>query len=257
MGGELQVASVPRQGSRFWFDLELPTVRTAVPVSESRMPVGVVGAKRKVLVVDDEEHGRSLLRELLAPLGLDVYEACDGEDAVRQAALLRPDAILMDIRMPRLDGLEATRQIRRFPDLMHTAIIAISAGAFEHDRRHCIEAGANEFIAKPFRQERLLSVLCTHLDLSLVYAQDELSSEPRPNPTPLAPDAEQLRTLLDLASRGDIKRLLQHVSQLEAQQLGYADFIDQLRVRAAGYQMKELRRWLRTFTAVANEDLAQ
>lgn len=257
MGGELQVVSVPGQGSRFWFDLELPAVPTAIPASESRTPIGIEGVKRKVLIVDDEEHGRSLLRELLTPLGLEVHEACDGEAAVHQARLLRPDAILLDIRMPRLNGLEAARQIRRIPELTHTTIIAISAGAFEQDRRDCIEAGANDFIAKPFRQERLLSVLCTHLQLTLVYAEDQASIASKPGAPPLVPDAEQLRILLDLASRGDIKRLLQQLKQLESEHPAYTDFLDELRVRAAGYQMKELRRWLKSFTTTANGYVAQ
>jgi PAS domain S-box-containing protein len=253
MGGELQVASVPGQGSRFWFDLALPAAPDAAPASQSRAVIALTGAKRSILVVDDEEHGRSLLRELLTPLGIQVYEASDGEAAIQEAQRLRPDAILMDIRMPRVNGLEATRKIRQIESLGHTIIIAISAGAFERDRRHCIEAGANDFVAKPYRQEKLLAVVCTHLGLEPVYAEDK-AAPPAAVAAPLVvPPAGELRTLLDLASRGDIKRFLERLTHVEQLQPAYAPFVNQLRTRAAGYRMKELRRWLKSFEGMMDE----
>jgi len=257
MGGELRVASVRGVGSRFWLDLELPVALQPALSTQSRTAIGIEGDRRRLLVVDDEEHGRSLLRDLLAPLGFEVYEAADGEAAVREAARLQPDAILMDIRMPRMNGLEAARQIRRMPHLVDAAIIAISAGAFEDDRQHCIEAGADDFLSKPFRQEKLLDLLCAHLHLTLIHAHDDAaaSSEPAAPPTP--PCVEELQTLLHLASRGDIKRLLEQVSRLESLDQAYTPFVEQLRARAAGYQMKELRRWLKSFEMTAHECVAR
>jgi CheY-like chemotaxis protein len=247
MGGELDVKSIPGQGSRFWFDIELPPIAGATPTNVTRTVIAVEGARRKVLVVDDEEDGRELLRDLLEPLGFEVHEASDGEAAVREARRLRPDVVLMDIRMPRLNGFQATRQMRHTPSLVNTAIIAISAGAFAQDRWQCIEAGANDFVAKPFREDKLLAVLCANLDLTLVYADDKPAEPSAGEQTLIIPDQEQLRTLLDSASRGDIKSLLEQVNQLEALDLAYAPFVQQLRVRAAGYRMKELRRWLKGF----------
>ncbi|PWT76437.1 MAG: serine/threonine protein kinase, partial [Proteobacteria bacterium] len=257
MGGELQVASVPGQGSRFWFDLTLPAAPHAAPTSATRTVIALTGAKRSVLVVDDEEHGRSLLRELLAPLGIQVYEARDGEAAIQEAQRLRPDAILMDIRMPRVNGLEATRRIRQIESLADTIIIAISAGAFERDRQHCIEAGANDFVAKPYRQEKLLAVVCSHLGLEPVYAEDKAPASAAVAVTLVVPPASELRTLLDLASRGDIKRFLDQLTYVEQLQPAYAPFVNQLRTRAAGYRMKELRRWLKSFEGVMDECVAR
>jgi PleD family two-component response regulator len=149
--------------------------------------------------------------------------------------------------MPRLNGFQATRQMRHTPSLVNTAIIAISAGAFAQDRWQCIEAGANDFVAKPFREDKLLAVLCANLDLTLVYADDKPAVQSEGAETLVVPDEAQLRTLLDSASRGDIKSFLEQLNQLEATDPAYAPFVQQLRIRAAGYRMKELRRWLKAF----------
>jgi CheY-like chemotaxis protein len=221
-------------------------VHRPVPVAESRPVIAVQGAKRRLLVVDDEDYGRSLLRDLLAPLGFEVHEAADGEAAIEEAVRLRPDAILMDIRMPRLNGLEASRRIRRMAELQGVTIIAISAGAFERDRQHCIESGANDFIAKPFRHEKLLDTLCTHLQLTPIHALDETGGSTATAELAAIPGDEHLQGLLQMASRGDIKGLLETVGHLESLDPAYSSFVAQMRNRTAGYQMKELRRWLKS-----------
>jgi len=251
MGGELKVASTPGQGSRFWFDLDLPAVKAPIPANESRTAIAVEGDQRTVLVVDDEKDGRNLLRELLAPLGFEVHESADGEAAVRDALRLRPHAILMDVRLPRLNGVESIRQIRCAPALERTVIIAISAGAFEHDRRQCLEAGADAFLSKPFRVEKLLDLLCTPLKLRLIYAQEQTTLESAA--PPVVPDGEQLQRLHDIAARGDIKNLLQQVTHLESLDPAYLPFVAQLRARVAAYQMKELRRWLKSLRPAGHE----
>jgi CheY-like chemotaxis protein len=247
MGGELKVASKPQEGSRFWFELELRAVSAPAPVAASGPVTGVEGTRRRVLVVDDEEDGRSLLRDLLAPLGFDVHEAADGIEAVNAATCLRPDAILMDMRMPRLDGLAATAQIRAMPDLAGTVIFAISASAFEHDRARCIASGANEFIPKPFRQDTLLDLLCEHLGLTpLRVPPDNAGSAHIPLSQVIAPPCSQLQMLVDLASRGDVRQLLREANALEAKDQTYQPFANRVRALGEAYQMKELRRWLRS-----------
>jgi len=249
MGGELQVASSPGEGSRFWFDLDLPPASVPAPtsVSAERVVIGVEGDRRRVLVVDDEENGRNLLRDLLAPLGFEVHEARDRHEAVQAAAGLRPDAILMDIRMPGLDGLTATRHIRAGAHTKDTVIIAVSASAFEHNRARCLEAGADDFLPKPFRQGKLLELLSQHLGLKLVYATDDadsLSSSHPPSSDLIMPPAEELHVLLDLARRGDIRSLLRQANHLEGLGEAYKPFAGRLRDLAEAYEIKKLRHWL-------------
>jgi CheY-like chemotaxis protein len=257
MGGELKVASAPGAGSRFWFDLDLPAVPLPPTAAQRSTVIGVAGERVRVLIADDEDRGRGLLRDLLTPLGFAVHESADGEEAVRDALRLRPDAILMDIRMPRLDGIEASRRIRALPELERTVIIAISASAFESDRQHCIDAGVHHFLPKPFRQEKLLGLLCEQLQLTPVYASDEVCAHDAPLATLTVPPVGRLRALLDLAARGDIKNLQRQMTQLETLDAAYSPFVAQLRLRTAAYQMKELRRWLRTLEVTAHESPAR
>ncbi|HEY4353620.1 MAG TPA: ATP-binding protein [Paraburkholderia sp.] len=259
MGGDLQVASTPHEGSRFWFELDLPPVTMQPAVTEQRMLTAVEGERRTVLVVDDEEDGRSLLRDVLEPLGFRVHEAADGEAAVSEAVRLRPHAILMDMRMPRVDGLAATRRIRAMAELAGTVIFAISASAFEHNRARCLEAGADAFIPKPFRQERLLQLLCAHLSLNPVYASsgdgvdtpagcDAEADAPvltdMPNAPLVAPPADALRRFVELAARGDITQLLVEAARIEQSDRAYAPFVAQVRALGGAYRMQALRRWL-------------
>ncbi|MGH8612199.1 MAG: ATP-binding protein [Gammaproteobacteria bacterium] len=245
MGGDLQVASTPGEGSRFWFDLELPAAIAQIPGAEVHTVIGVAGDQRRVLVVEDDEDSRSLLRDFLTALGFEVFEATNGQAGVYEALRLKPDAILMDMRMPGLDGLAATRRIRADPAIKETVIIIISASAFEHNRAPCLAAGADDFLPKPFRQEKLLELLRGHLGLELIYAPDDKTRPCRQPPHDfLAPSAEELHTLLDLARHGDIKNLLDEARRLEARGAEYSPFAVQLRTLAETYQMKKLRHCL-------------
>lgn len=258
MGGTLEVESTPGVGSRFWFDLELPaSPRPSSPLLAAAPPerriVGMDGAGRRVLVVDDDPDGRALLCSLLGPLGFEVHPVGGGEDAVGAAARLLPDVVLMDIRVPVVDGLEATRRIRARPELRDTVIIAVSASAFEHDRAGCLEAGADDFLAKPFRQERLFQLLATHVDARLLWAEARIAQiveragdgSSGADPAGLAlPPQQTLRTLLDLARHGNLGALREHAERLAALDSRHAAFAARIGAYLDGFQMKKLRQWL-------------
>ena len=253
MGGELEVSSTPNEGSQFGFDLDLPPVAAPTSLPKEQTVVGVRGNRRRVLVVEDDPDSRSLLRDLLVPLGFEIYEATEGQEGLHQAQVLKPDAILMDMRIPGLDGLEATRRIRAISDIKHTVIIVISASAFEHNRARCLEVGADDFLPKPFREDRLLSLLSTHLGLTLLYAN--VGSQDRPADGSVravelrVPPAEHLQILLDSARRGDRKGLLEQAGRVA--QLGecYQPFATEVRSLAEGFKMKKLRQWLESLTS--------
>jgi CheY-like chemotaxis protein len=203
--------------------------------------VAVLGSRRRVLVVEDDAHSRGLFRDLLLPLGFELYEAAEGEEGLHQAQAHRPDAILMDMRMPGLDGLEATRRIRALPELEHALIIAVSASAFEHNRARCLEAGADDFLPKPFRHGRLLELLSTGLGLTLVYADASADEGGAPQALQVPP-AERLRTMLEAARRGDRERLIGQAR--DAEELGYVRFAADVRALVEGFKMRKLRHWL-------------
>jgi hypothetical protein len=116
-----------------------------------------------------------MLVHTLEPLGFDLAEATDGEQALQQAAALRPDLILMDTRMAGMGGLMATRALRALRETAHIPILAISADAMESDRAACLAAGADACLAKPIRLYELLAQMGTLLGLSWVYERERVN----------------------------------------------------------------------------------
>ena len=164
MGGEAGVESVPGTGSTFWFTARLkkgsePAVKEVATNVDTEMVLRQHHSGKRILVVDDEPINREVARMLLEDIGLVVDMAEDGQAAVTAAGALPYAAILMDMQMPNMNGLEATRRIREIPDRGETPIIAMTANAFAEDRAHCAEAGMSDFLAKPFEPNALFSTL--------------------------------------------------------------------------------------------------
>lgn len=110
----------------------------------------------KILLVDDEEMNRDFLQRRLQKRGYDVITAVDGRDACTRMAILRPDLILMDMMMPNMDGLEATRCLRADPQTRDIPVIALTAQAMSGDREKVIEAGCDDYATKPIDLAELL-----------------------------------------------------------------------------------------------------
>jgi PAS domain S-box-containing protein len=170
MGGEAGVTSELGVGSTFWLTARLK--RKALSAERgSRSPhAGNAEGElrrlhhgRRVLVADDEPINRMVARSQLETVGLIVDTAENGAEAVAMALKSRYAAILMDMRMPELDGLEATRRIRLIPRHGNTAIIAMTANVFAEDRAKCFQAGMDDFLMKPFSPEALFGILLKRL----------------------------------------------------------------------------------------------
>ncbi len=242
MGGRLQVKSQVGEGSIFWFELVLPGVQDWVgtPKIEERSVVGYRGISRRILVVDDRWENRSVLTNMLVPLGFDVQEAIDGEDCLKKVAGFHPDAILMDLRMPVLDGLETIRRLRTMPSGKNLVIIAVSASAFEYNRGESFSAGSDDFLAKPFRFGKLLDLLASHLHLEWLYENDtQVIEAEQGDSIMIAPPEEDLLHLLDLAKRGNIRGLTEEADRLTV--LGYKGFAANLRMLTRSFKLKEIR----------------
>jgi len=170
MGGDITVQSQPGAGSLFAFELDVPIVSQAqASASHHKHPIGYEGARKKVLVVDDMPENRALLSDLLARLGFTVVEANDGQAGLNAARELGPDLVFMDNVMPVMDGMEATRRLRALPECMNTPVIAISASTFEEDVFRSLAAGADAFLSKPLRIEKLISEIGGRLGVTWIY----------------------------------------------------------------------------------------
>jgi CheY-like chemotaxis protein len=117
------------------------------------------GAKPKILVADDNEMNALALEDYLTAVGYDLYFAADGEQALARAEEVGPDLILMDIQMPKISGVEATRRLRANPRFADTPILALTALAMPGDRELCLAAGASAYIAKPFLLKDLVRTI--------------------------------------------------------------------------------------------------
>lgn len=164
MGGEVGVTSVPGMGSTFWFVVEL--ARAAAPLAvlqgQDESPLDDIArhyAGKRILLVDDDLVNREVALAMLSVTGLQVDMAENGLEAVRAVREHDYAAVLMDVQMPYMDGMQAARLIRTMPDRAGLPVIAVTANAFEGDRQRCFDAGMNDFIPKPIQAPLLYSVL--------------------------------------------------------------------------------------------------
>lgn len=181
MGGELTVESEVGKGTIFRFDVEIERVdRVEVMASgPEQIVIGLAPAQPlyRLLVVEDNEPSRKLLVTLLGKIGFDVRDAADGHEAVKVWEKWQPHLIWMDLRMPVLDGYEATKQIKSLmkdsQTSIDTKIIALTASAFEENKTKALDSGCNDFVRKPFRESDIFNMMKKHLGVCYIYKQDD------------------------------------------------------------------------------------
>jgi CheY-like chemotaxis protein len=161
------------EGTIFKFDIKV-TLARQMKCRQLRQPGGDFSLAPdqptyRILAVDDRWESRQLLLHLLSPLGFEVREAENGQQAVALWDSWQPHLILMDMQMPVMDGYEATKQIKSHLKGQATVIIALTASAFEEQRTMILSAGCDDFVRKPFREEVLLEKIATYLGVRYLY----------------------------------------------------------------------------------------
>lgn len=179
MGGELSVESDTGQGCIFSFTLNLPPCEAPAQEAQQGAVIGLVseGEAPRVLVVEDNKDSRELMTQILQQAGFEVRTAENGQLAIDCFQQWRPQFIWMDMRMPVLNGYEATRAIRALQGGGTTKIVALTASAFEEDRAEIIGAGCNDMLKKPMQAKQIFAMMERLLKIEFRYAGEALSSD--------------------------------------------------------------------------------
>jgi CheY-like chemotaxis protein len=225
MGGDISVSSELGKGSVFVMNLPLKE-GDAQAVESKDKPRHVIKlqpgqAPCRVLIADDIEDNRQLLAQLLTPVGFEVRLATNGVEAVAEFERWRPHLVLMDFRMPVMDGHEAIRRIRAMPGGEKPKLIAVTASAMDENRQELMAIGADDFIGKPFREADLFQKIHAHVGVEYVYADDPAPAAPE-EAAELTPESltgcstELLESLRDAVITADLDQLLERIREVEA-----------------------------------------
>ena len=251
MGGTIQVTSVAGQGSTFWFAAAFPasSAKIANTMGKRGDVTGYTADRpQKLLVIDDRAENRVVLRDLLKPLGFEVTLAEDGRQGLRQAEEMHPDAILMDLIMPVMNGFETVQALRQQPRFQQTPIIAISASVHDMDQEQSRIVGCDAFVSKPLDTQKLLDVLATLLPITWQYkdapvaaaavaADAEIVPPPRPD----------LKALHELAVLGKVFEIQEYVEGLEAQDVRYRPFARKIWALAQAFEDQQIAALVKTY----------
>jgi len=252
MGGEMTVSSPvsareAAAGTLFRIKLFLPEVHAGP--GERELPrlqrIGYAGPRRRVLVVDNEEVDRDLLAKVLAPLGFDVQRAASGLECLAMLDEFRPDAILMDLAMPGIDGWETIRRLRA--DARCGAPVAIvSANAFDRGLDNDVGIAQSDFVLKPVRKAELLDWLGRALALEWLHAPlpEAVAAPPRAEPF-VYPGEARLRALEELVDLGYFRGIVNLLDTIEAETPACAGFVAHLRELARRFQLDAMTGVLR------------
>src|SRR5688572_8379922 len=246
MGGAITVNSQVDKGSVFAIQLPLKEGE-ADAVQAKDKPRQVLKLQPgqptcRVLIADDIEDNRQLLAQLLSPVGFEVRLATNGAEAVKEFEQWRPHLILMDFRMPVMDGHEAIRRIRAAAGGKDTKIIAVTASAMEENRQELMEIGADDFISKPFRELELFEKIHAHVGVKYVYAEQptaaaqEIAAELTPESLADWPH-ELIDPMRDAVITADLDQLLLKIQDVDARDPRVAQSLRRL---AEGFQYQKL-----------------
>ncbi len=209
MGGDITVRSEPGRGTTFTFDIQADIADAAeiTAIQPTRRAVALEPGqpRHRILIADDNPDNRKLLVMLLNPFGFILREAVNGREAVEIWNQWKPHLIWMDIRMPVMSGYEAVRKIRdeelkiknEKPETRHTAIIAVSASAYEEERAVAISEGCDDFLRKPYRETNIFELMSRHSDIRFVYEEEKTENETQRAERKKALTPEALATLPD------------------------------------------------------------
>src|ERR1700723_436187 len=260
MGGEIEVKSTPGQGSIFSFEMGALVAEYEGSASlQGGQVLGYEGPRKRVLVVDDIDANRFVLADTLGQLGFEIKQAANGLEALKAAQSTPTDLVLMDVRMPVMDGLEAMRQMRQDPELCEIPIIAVSAGVTRNEQAECLAAGAKAFLTKPIDEASMLRQIGSLLDLTWINDTPQ-QTQPAINYSGehyVLPKPEEMESLLALAKTGNMRAIREKAEALATSDARNRTFTDKITELAQGYQSRALLHMMEKHVARQQEGQAQ
>jgi len=239
MGGEITVVSEVGKGSLFRVEIQVePGIQDDIQKAPSLKRVShlIEGKEpQRILVADDQPENRLLLVEMLKRVGFVTREAANGEEAIRAFEEWQPHLILMDMRMPVLDGYEATREIKMRSNGKSIPIVAVTASAFSNEKQKVWQAGADAYLRKPFKEEELFQAIQSHLGVEYLYEDTAVDDSPDASDA-VTLSVESIEALpADLTSQirqailiANLDRLLDLIEQIAEESPGIAEALRQL-----------------------------
>jgi len=240
MGGNIQVHSQIGVGSEFYFELELLLNSEWVqqhPNNGGNI-IGYAGERKRILVMDDRSENRAVIVNLLEPLGFIIIEAENGEQGLDKIQEQLPNLVITDLAMPVMDGFEMLKQLRSNENLRHVKVLVSSASVALIDQQMSLEAGGDDFLAKPVNAEDLFKALATHLQITWNY--EEVATPAISNTKIVAPEPADLEILLELAQDGLLRELIQTAEDIGQKKPTYQPFIQQVVQLAKQFQTEKI-----------------
>jgi CHASE2 domain-containing sensor protein/CheY-like chemotaxis protein/nitrogen-specific signal transduction histidine kinase len=254
MDSQIHVDSRIGEGSVFWLDLALPITNEGQQADAPRATGRIIGLDATesptILLVDDDSRHRGVLNELLQGLGFGIITAENGVVGLEKAIASIPDAMILDLDMPGMNGFALIEALKRNPKTQGIPLVVASARVFEEDRNRTLAAGANAFLAKPLQFEALLEALEKALQLQWRYAEPPLEAEnTAPAPTEMVPPApEMVEKLYHLSMLGDIDAIEGTLRELVQDNPALAVFAREIQGYAANFQTGKIRQFLKSFS---------
>ena len=241
MGGEMSVSSTVGEGTLFRIRLFLPGARGAAVAQEVTRAarVGYRGPRRRILVVDNEEVDRALLASVLEPLGFELLQAASGHQCLEIVSAFRPDAVLMDLAMPGIDGW-ATIRAMRAQRLTDAPVAIVSGNAFDKELDNDVGVRPEDFVLKPVRVNELLDWLGTRLGLDWIEAAGAEQPAPAVMPHWVLPSLAQLQGLQELVALGYLRGIQRKLDEIEGENAAHGSFVAHLRGLARNFQLDAL-----------------
>lgn len=242
MGGDIAVSSEVGTGTAIAFYIQASLSETTPldlhPARRRVLGLAPGQPTYRILVVDDKEVNRRLLVKLLSPLGFEVREASNGLEGVEIWDTWEPHLIWMDMRMPVMDGYEATQRIKATTKGQATAVIALTASVLEEEKVVILSAGCDDFLRKPFQEQSIFDAIAKHLGVVFLYEESEPDSRPQEPPADLYPP--------DLSDLPETWKTALHTAALEADSAQVKALITQIATTHAALA-QELTQWSHQF----------